>query len=265
MDWKKVQKLVEAINTYYAFAVLMYVAAIYVASHNHLFWWILLAVTPLLAGWTGYLLKGYFEDRNLKHGFKVISNVMSYEILGDHHYRLHYKMKIKAEANRMMVYPIGYQWSGETEGSLPVLSDPGQHLVGVVDKHDPLTGTFKVSSYKESVSSEGDWNYWFVSFDHALYKGETIDINYTQDFYDKKRIAKPWLYYMVNTSTDKLELSVKFPADSLPKKVTSSFSKLSDRRKSYASKGVNYDPEKQWATWVINHPKFGHVYRIDWQ
>jgi hypothetical protein len=265
MDLKKVQKLIEAINTYYGFAVLLYVAALYIATHNQFFWWILLGATPFLAGWTGYLLKGHFEDRNLKHGFRVLSNEMFYEILGDDKYRLHFCTKLKAEANRMMVYPIGYQWSGGTEGSVPVLGDPSQSIVGVVNLYDPVTGRTKVSSYKEKVSSESDWNYWFVGFDHALYKGEEVEIVYTQDFSDKKHIAKPWMYYMVNTTTNKLELSVKFPADALPKSVTSSFTKLNDRRKVYPSKGVEYVPEKQWATWVIRKPKLNHVYRIDWQ
>lgn len=265
MDWSKLHKLVEAVNTYYAFAVLMYVAVLYVSSRSHIFLWALLAATPLLAMWTGYLLKSYVDNRNQKHGFRVLSDATTYEIMDHNRYKLHVRTTIKAEANRMMAYPIGYQWTGEGKGMTPMLADPDQKLMGVVLKYDSEKGTAYVEPYKETVSSEDDWNYWFVALGRALYKGDTADIKYSQDFYDPKKKAKPCLYYMVNSKLEKLELNVKFSPNALPARVTGSYFKLNDRRHSYVQKGVAYDPDKQWATWTIDKPKYGYCYRIDWQ
>lgn len=265
MDWSKLNKLVEAVNTYYAFAVLLYVAVIYVSKNSQLFLLILLALTPLIAGWTGYLLHSYMQGRNQKHGFRLLSQVMTYEVRKNNKYFLRYTTTLRAEANRMMVYPIGYQWSGSTQGEVPTILNPEHRLVGVVQQYDPATHSAKVSSHTESVSSEDDWNYWFVGFNKALYKGDVTEIKYAQGFDDKSKLAKPCLYYLVNTPMDTLELNVKFPADQLPTVVTSSCFKLSDRRRSYPGKGLDYNPEKQWATWSIDKPKVGHCYRIDWR
>lgn len=265
MDWKKVQKLIEAVNTYYGFAVLVYLAVLYIASHNHIFWWALLTLTPVLAGWTGYLLKGYLEGRNLKYGFQVESHEVTYEILGSNRYRYTLSTQVKAAANRLMTYPVGYQWSGEGIGSIPKLPISGQSLLGIISKYNSDTGTAHITPYKEQVSSESDWNYWFVGLDHALYKGETANIKYIQDFYDARKKAKPYLYHMVNTATKKLELNVKFSAENLPTHVSGSYFKLNDRRRTYLAKGVVYNPDTQVATWTISRPKYGYCYRIDWQ
>ncbi|HSH17837.1 MAG TPA: hypothetical protein VK978_00485 [Candidatus Saccharimonadales bacterium] len=265
MDWSKLHKLVEVVNNYYAFAVMLYAAALFVSSHSQLFWWVAGILTPVLAGWGGYLLSGYLNARNQKHGFRLLSQIMTYEVQSDRKYVLRYSTKVRAETSRMMVYPIGYQWTGEGAGDIPKILDPEQKLVGVVMKYDREAAVAKVASYSESVSSEDEWNYWFVGFKRALYKGETADIKYVQEFYDRKKIAKPWLYYLVNTSMDKLELNVKFTSDTLPAKVTCSYFKLSDRRRIYESQGVTYDPDKQWASWTIDKPKYGYCYRIDWQ
>lgn len=265
MDWSKLHKLVEAINTYYAFTVLMYVATLFVLSHSQFFWWGVLALTPVVAAWSGYIFRSYLDGRNHKHGFKLLSQNMTYEIGADAVNTLRYTTQVQAQANRMMVYPVGYQWSGGTEGHVPRIIYPDQKLVGVVERYDAKSNTAKVASYKEVVSSEDDWNYWFVSFDKALYKGDTAIIKYVQEFEDKKHTAKPCLYYLVNTPMKRLELNVKFPANKLPKEVTCSYVKLSDRRKSYPSKGVYFDSDKQWATWIIEKPKYGYCYRIDWR
>jgi hypothetical protein len=241
------------------------VATLYVLAHSQLFWWIVVATAPLLAAWTGYLLKSYLDGRNIRHGFRLLSQVMSYEVGVNNAYTLRYTTKVKAEANRMMVYPVGYQWSGEHDGKVPRILYPDQKLVGVVDKYDTEKNLAKVASYKESVASEDDWNYWFVCFDKALYKGETAVIKYVQEFEDKKKIAKPSLYYLVSTPLDHLELNVKFSTDRVPSSVTCSYVKLSDRRKSYPAKGVHFDPDNKWATWIVEKPKFGYCYRIDWQ
>ena len=265
MDWTKLHKFVEAINSYYAFAVLMYAAALYVANNSRLFWWVLAAATPLLAGWTGYLIRSYLDARNQKHGFQLLSHAVTYEILPANKYRYRLSACIKAEANRMMVYPVGYQWSGEGAGSVPRLGDKGQYLIGAINKYDVENESAKIAPYKESISSEGDWYYWFIGLSRALYKGETADIKYTQEFSDPKKKAKPYLYHMVNTSIKRLELNVKFPENALPKSVSCSYFKLSDRRRTYSSKGLEYSTDKQLATWVVEKPKFGYCYRIDWQ
>jgi hypothetical protein len=265
MDLKKLQKVIDTFNSYYSFALVLYAFVLYTAAHSHVFLFIAIALTPVLTGWGGYLIHGYLSNRNLKHGFKLISNVMNYELLGNNKYLLSFKTDIEAEASRMMTYPIGYQWSGSGDGAVPQLADPKQKLIGVVKEASNEGRSASVMPYKETVSSEGDWNYWFVGFDHALYPGEKAQIRYSQLFEDKQRIAKPCIYYLVNTPMKRLELNVKFPANALPKTVTSSYFKLEDRRHAHTCEGVQYDPEKQWASWVIENPKYGYSYRIDWQ
>lgn len=265
MDWSKLNKLVEAVNTYYAFAVMMYVAVLYVSKNSQIFLWILFALTPVIAGWTGYLLKSYLESRNEKHGFRLLSNTMTYEVLGADKYRYTLHAVIQAEANRMMVYPVGLQWSGEGIAHMPRLSDPDQYLIGTITKYDREKKLARVAPYKEVVSSESDWNYWFIGLQRALYKGETAEITYSQEFHDLKKKAKPYIYHMVNTSVKQLELSVRFPAEALPVKVTGSYFSLKDRRRIYTSADVQYSPDKQWASWVVKKPKFGYCYRIDWR
>jgi hypothetical protein len=265
MDWSKLHKLVEAVNTYYAFAVLIYVAVLYVSGNSQIFLWVLFALTPVLAGWTGYLLRSYLSLRNQKHGFRLLSQAMTYEILPNHKYLLKFAISLQSEANRMMVFPVGYQWSGGGHGSIPRILTPGQQLIGVVKDYDTHTNTAHVTAHTENVSSEDDWSYWFVGFNRAMYKGEKTEIKYVQEFVDKQHIAKPCLYYMVNSPMDKLVLNVNFNDGELPQNVTCSYFKLSDRRRSYPSQGMEYDPDKQWATWTIDKPKYGYCYRIDWK
>ena len=265
MDLKKFQKVIDTFNSYYSFALVLYAFVLYAAAHSQVFLFVAIALTPILTAWGGYLIHSYLFDRNLKHGFKVISHAMNYEIVGNNRYKLNIKTDLKAQASRLMTYPIGYQWSGSGDGSLPKLADPQQKLVGVV-KHSEVNGeSARIIPYRETVSSEGDWNYWFVGFDHALYPGDKVSVNYSQDFEDKKKIAKPFIFCLVNTPMKRLELSVKFPSDALPKSVSSSYSKLADRRHAHNCPGVQFDPEKQWATWIIEKPKFSYSYRIDWR
>lgn len=265
MDWSKLQKAIEAINTYYSFAVLVYVILLYVSAHNELFLWILLATTPFLAAWSGYLLKGYVNLRYQRHGFKVVSDAATYEILGNNRYALRIATTLKAMANHLLSYPISYQWTGSGEELLPKVTGEGQQLIGVIKQYDPVTGHAKIGPYEETLPYEREWHYWLVGLTPPVNYGNTIEIKYGQEFYDKRRTAKPSFYYLVKNPMKKLELNVKFPADALPKTVTSSYIKPSNPRVPKATKGVQYDPDKQWATWVIDRPKTGYCYRIEWK
>lgn len=263
MDWNKLHKFVETINTYYAFAVLLYVAILYVASHSQLFWWILLALTPLIAGWTGFIFKSYLLLRNTRHGFKLLSDVMTYEVKGMHRYTLRYKTTLKAVNNHILSYPLGYQWTGEGEESIPIIKTPNYQLGGIIRQKPD--GSVTVEPYKEVISSQGEWHYWFIGLNPAAYKNDIVELNYEQDFYDRKKKAESCLFYPIKHPMNKLELNVKFSMEALPKKVSCSYIKLSDPRRIRHGKGMQYDPDKQWATWVIDNPKKGYCYRIDWQ
>ncbi len=264
MEAKRLQKSIEAINTYYAFFIMLYAIALYIASNSHIFPWVFFLATPVLAGWTGYLLKSYFERRNERHGFKILSDSMTYEINEDKTFNLRYSTKLQACRNHLMVYPIGYQWSGSNYQSVPELTNPGQSLLSRVEKYDPGTDAAKIAPYKLT-TTEGDWQYWFAAFNPPLQKGEVVDIKYIQKFEDKKRTAKPCLYYFVRTPIKRLELNVRFPGHISPTAVTAKYIKSSDSRRPYAGKGLQYDADKQWATWVIDNPKKGYCYRIEWQ
>lgn len=261
---KKLRKLIEAINSYYSFAVLLYAAALYAASHSRLFLWVLAGTTPLLAGWTGYLLNSYLQSRNYRQGFKIVSDVMTYEINSKHRSTLRYSTELKAGANHLVVYPIGYQWTGDGEESVPQITKPGQQLLATTERLDRKNTSANLAPYNLTGSTEGEWHYWFVAFNPPVHMGDTVHIRYQQEFNDKAGTSKPVLYYTVRVPMKRLELNVKFPAGALPKNVTCSFIKPSDPSRPRKSSGVKYDPDKQWATWVIDKPKKGYCYRIQW-
>jgi hypothetical protein len=267
MELKKFQKLIEAINTYYAFALLLYAAALFFTRHSQFLIWLALIATPLLAGWTGYILKGYLDRRNLYYGFKVQTRSLSYEINGKRHYVLRSNTKLKAASNHLMAYPILHQWSGDGKEDIPKLHVPGQHLLGVVRDEGSDNGSSPAAPYTLDTPSQGDWRVWFVGLNPPAQKGDEIEVRYSQEFIDRRESAKPYLYYVVSVPMDKLELSVKFPKELLPKSVTGRFYKPSEPRMPHKSRegAVNYDADKQWATWVIDNPKRGYCYRIDWQ
>lgn len=258
---KKLQKFIEAINTYYAFALLLYAGVLYAASNSTFFFWVVLCATPLIAAWSGYLLRAFIEQRIQRHGFRIVSDSMSYEIGQHHDYTLHYSTHLLAAADHLMMYPICYQWSGSGTEGIPQLANEGQQLLAPLRIGHHRTGPFEPMA----VSTEGNWHYWFVAFNPPVHKGSEVEIKYSQDFQDKRGTAKPYIYYFVRTSMKKLELSVKFPSDFHPTNVTSSFIKAGDPNRPYRKPGVIYDADKQWAIWTINKPKRGYYYRIDWQ
>jgi len=265
MSLKKVHKLVEAVNDYYAFSLLAYAAVLYVASHHHAFFWILGFLTPFLAGWTGYLLKSYLDNRSQQHGVRMLSDVMTYEIKDKHSYTLRYATKIKAMTSPVMIYPKAYQWTGQGKEYPPKVTGKGQQLLSPIE-HSKKDVAIKISPYESTnLTTEGDWHYWFIALNPPLYKGDTTVIKYSQEFFDKKGQAKPYLYYFVRRSMERLELNVKFPSNDLPTKVGSSFIKPSDPHHQQRMEGVKFDPEKQWATLVIHKPKRGYCYIIHWQ
>jgi hypothetical protein len=265
MNLKKLQKLLNAINTYYGSAVLLYTAVLYFTAHSHLFRWIFMLSTPILTAWSGYLLKGYLDSRNLRYAFRKLSDVMTYEIVDNHKYILRFTTTLKAGANHLLVYPIAYQWTGRGEESVPTITNPGQQLLAHVKRRTNKDNTVEVAPTNVTTETNGDWHYWFIGLNPPVHKDEIVEIKYSQEFYDTKASAKPYLYYFVKTKMKRLELNVKFPAGALPQKVTGYYIKPSDPGRPYTSKDVDYDSDKQWATWTINHPKKGYCYRIEWQ
>ncbi len=260
---KKLQKFIEAINTYYAFALLLYALLLYAAGNSRVFLWILCGGVPLLMAWGGYLLRSVVEQRTQRHGFTVMSDSMIYEIGPKHNYTLRYTTRLRAATDHLMVYPIGYQWSGSGVEGIPLLAHDGQQLLTVYRHDRRSTETLPYEAM--TVSTEGNWHYWFIAFNPPVHRGNDVEIKYSQSFQDKAGTAKPYLYYFVRTSMKTLELSVKFPTGSHPIDVRSSYVKATDPNRPYNKPGVVYDKDKQWATWIIHRPKRGYSYRIDWQ
>lgn len=265
MSLKKVNKWLDIINNYYAFALLISGAIAFVYRNNYLLL-VLGCTVPPLAVWTGYLLRGYFDRRSQRRGFYVIADSISYEIGKKNTYTLHYKTKVKAAWNHLMVYPIGYQWTGSGEEGIPKVTGKGQQLLTAYQPVGKRGKAVKVRPYESTaLSTEGDWHYWFIALNPPLHRNQVIEIKYSQDFVDKTGAARPYLYHFVRTPIEKLELSIHFNDGKLPKKVTGSYIKPSDSGRPYNKKGVIYDRDKQWATWVIHNPKKGYCYRIHWE
>ncbi|HEU5187143.1 MAG TPA: hypothetical protein VFT87_01425 [Candidatus Saccharimonadales bacterium] len=260
---RKIRKWVDTINTYYAFALLLYGLILFIARHSNIFLAFLLVTLPPLTGWTGYLLRSYFDRRNQRHGFTMVSDGMSYEIRKNHKYILRYTTKLRAAGDHLMTYPVGYQWTGAGRQGAPHVFSKHQHIMKVV--HKSKNGVEKIAPYKLANAADGDWQYSFVAFNPPVHNGELVQIDYEQEFYDKQHRAKPILYYFVRTPMKRLELSVKFPASGLPKAVTGSYIKPSDSRRPYLKRGVRFNKNQRWASWVISKPKRGYCYRITWQ
>lgn len=257
----KLKELADAINSYYALALLIYPALLFVTSNTKLFVAVALVASPIMAGWGGYLLRSFVARNNRWYGFRVVSDVMTYEIDQHHKYSLRYATTVKADTNHLMVYPVGYQWTGKGTEDVPTVTTKGQQLLSIVknNKVTPLP-------YKESsVSLEGDWHYWFIALNPPMHKGQVTTLRYKQNFHDKEQAAKPFLFYYVRTKMEKLELNVIFPASALPKKVVGTYTKLSDMSRPYTDASVVYDVDERKASWTILKPKKGYCYRLDWQ
>jgi hypothetical protein len=261
MDSEKIPKFVDLINSYYSFVLLVYALVLYAASHTHLFKYVFVIVTLALAGWLGYIIKGFLEQRNQRYGFKVLSNVMSYDVGRNDKYTLRFHTKIRAESDHLFVYPVGHQWTGGGQEVPPKVTGEGQTLLANIEKNGEVE---RVVPYRLTETTEGEWQYWFVALNPPLQKGETADIKYSQVFHDTSKTAIPSLYYYVRTSTKRLELNVTFPANSGTKKITATYAKLTDGMRPYVSNAVVYDPDKRLATWTIENPKKGYCYRISW-
>lgn len=255
---KKVNQWIDTINNYYAFALLVYTAALFVAGYTNLFFAVFITATPVIAGWSGYLLKGYIDKRNLLHGFRVESNIITYEVNQSHRYILHYDMKLKAGRDHRMMYPITYQWSGSGEESIPKLKSKHMRLMVPyqTSRKSPATGL--------SLGSDSNWKYWFIALDPPAHKDDSVSIDYSQDFYDKKGKALPQLYYVVRVPMKRLVLNVSFAKGLEPRRVACSYTKPSRFDRQYESTGVEYDRTRRWATWTINNPKVGYHYKISW-
>lgn len=259
--FKKSVQWAEALNTFYQAIGILYVIALAVAALNRSTLLIIIAVVaPVVAGLAGYLLRPLVEERTQRYGFRILSDQMTYEIKGNNRYTLTYSTTLQAATDYLMVYPIGHQWSGKGEESTPKLANPGQQLMAPV----AINKKQKSAPYEaHSITAEGNWRYWFAAFNPPIHKGNTVTIDYSQNFHDTKNTAQPYLYYFVRKPMKKVELQVKFPAKHLPPEVRGSFAKTNDPNRPYKKDGVVYDKHKQWATWTIHHPKRGY-YRLDW-
>jgi hypothetical protein len=264
MELRRFQKFIEAINTYYAFALLLYGAALYFLSHSQLFVWGILTLTPLLAGWSGYLAYAWLERRNSRFGLSVIADAMTYEIGKQRKYTLRYHTKLKARTDHVMVYPVGHRWSGQGKEEMPVVHSDGQQLLAVVEQSRHATDATTIAPYTLSMATGGDWRYWFIALNPPVQRGETFSVKYSQTFHDEAGTAKPQLNYFVRTPMDQLELSVKFPKHDMPDVVRGCYFTPWDSRRPYESDSVVFDPDKGWATWTIRRPKRGYCYRIYW-
>lgn len=251
-------KLVDATNTYYSFALIVYGFILYGLRHDHIFIWVLLGALLLLALWVGDAVSRLQRLREVLYGFRIVAESMTYDIGKSNRYILHYTTELQAEDNHLFAYPISHQWTGSGEGQLPKIVGEGNGLLGVVGQDG------MAQPYKLNLSSGGDWRYWFIAFNPPLQKGDRTTIKYSQEFYDEDKKAKPSLYYFVRTSMESLELCVNFKNGTLPKQVTACYFKPSDNKRPYKSKDFTYDEDKRSIVWKIEKPKRGYCYRIDW-
>jgi hypothetical protein len=260
---KFLSSLVNTVNAYYSFALIIYVAFIYATRHNHFFIWIIIAATLSMAAWGGYTIHSLMQQRIQRYGFRTIKDSMTYDVSKPSRHILRYSTEIKAEADHLFVYPIAHQWTGSGAEEMPTVSEPGQQVLAQVNTIDKAEGP-KVGPYRLTMASGGEWQYWFVAFNPPMQKGDTALVKYSQAFNNADHTAKPCLYYYVSRSMARLELTVKFPPNEKTKAITAHFFKPSDNRRPFTIKDAHYDPDNHTANWVIDHPKKGYCYQINW-
>ena len=266
---KKLRQFIDAVNSWYGFSLIAYAAVVYLYSHTVLLISLLLLGIPIFTGWGGYIFRGYWQARTQRYGFRILSDDVSYEIGPNKTYTFSYNTQVKACVDHLMVYPVGYRWSGEGEETMPQVTGAGQHLLAMIQnpkhKKGKKADLAKLLPYQTTISADGDWRYSFIVLNPPIHKDQTVNIEYSQGFVDTKNKARPRLNYFVRMPLDEVTLNIKFPDGVEPKKLTSSYIKPADPSKPLEREGVVFDKTKHWATWHITDPKPGYCYRIDWE
>jgi len=260
--FKEPKEWADTFNSYYQVILALNAIGIAVAAWNRSTLVIAIAVLfGLLSAAIGFILRPIIEEQTQWYGFRIISNTMTYEIKNTNDFKLSYKTNLNPAQDHLMMYPIGHHWTGSGAESVPKLDSPDQQIMA------PLVGktlTAKPKPYEATaISVAGDWRYWFVAFNPALHKGKPVTIEYSQNFHDTKKSAKPFMYYFVRRPMKKLTLVAKFPASKIPSEVIGSYIKTNDPNKADILDGVVYDKHKRCATLTIHRPKRGY-YRLDW-
>lgn len=256
---------VNAINTYYSFAVLVYAFFLYSERHNRFFLLIFIAATFGLAILIGYLIHSFIDQHSIKCGFRLLNTTISYDVSNPKgKVKTHYKSTIIAETDYLFVYPLAYQWSGNGAENLPKSLNPRLRISSIIND-ESTNKTTGPEPYKLSTARDGEWYYWLLTFNPPLHKGEVTDIDYIQQFDNSDHSAKQTFYYSVESPMKTLELNIRLPNNKSVKEVTCRYFKPTDNRKSYSGTGLIYNEDTHSAQWMIKNPKIGYQYHIDWR
>lgn len=263
MVFNRLEKFIEVSNNFYAFALLVYAVILYFSGHYLVLVWLLIVASPLLAGWTGFLLHGFYERHYLYHGFKILADTMTYELGPKQRATLRYDLELQAKQDNLLVYPIAHEWTGIGSEQTPELADPRQSILGVITQNSDQPSL--PQPYSFDGTSAGNWKYWFVAFKPGVSKNQIVRISYKQKFVASVMQAKPQLSYTPQISMKRLTLNVRLPAGAKPESVMSGFSKPYAPRQVVPQSELQFDPDKEWVTWVIHKPKRGYTYSITWK
>lgn len=233
-----------------------------VKGHHHFFLVVLVASTLILACWVGYLLRTLKDwVRPSFFGFKILSEIITYSVDGHDHYTLDYSIDVKACENNLKFYPIRYNWTGGGEYKVPKVSGDGQYLMAVFDKEKEEAAPYieQQNSHDLGLSS------YFIAFNPPLSKKDKATIEYSQEFHDLAKVAKPLLDIIPMTSVDKLTLRVKLPIGVRPSTIATRTFKPGKPDKPIKKDGkALFDKPTGLITWVPNNPRRGYLYRIGW-
>lgn len=262
---KESKEWADTLNSYSQAIIAINAAGIVIAAWNGSTLVIALALSlAVISAAAGFILRPIIEEQKQWYGFRIISNKMTYEIKNSNDSKLSYKLELDPAQDHLMMYPIGHNWTGTGAESTPKLLSPNQQIMAPIVHKGGKTTPAKPKPYEaNAISVAGNWRYWFVAFNPAVHKGKPVTIEYSQNFHDTKKSAKPFMYYFVRRPMQKLTLVAKFPAHHTPSEVTGSFIKADDPNKADILDNVVYDKHKRCATLTINRPKRGY-YRLDW-
>jgi hypothetical protein len=114
-------------------------------------------LTIALAVWIGFAARTFYERRTQRRGFRVVSDVMTYEVGRHNKYVLRYKTTIEAKADHLIVYPLGHQWTGSGQESMPQVIGKGQTILAQIKPPEHNQDTLHIVPYILTNPVDGDW------------------------------------------------------------------------------------------------------------
>jgi hypothetical protein len=189
-------------------------------------------------------------DRSAAPSYRVISKDYHY-MISDADFRSHtYRRVTLIEAVRPGVTQMEcwYQWSGQGEEGLPVVTSPGHRL---------MTQPMKSSN----------WKYYYIHLGRELEVGEQERVDVEQELYDTGLEFESYLNATISDpGIESVTLQVTLPRERPPSRVDNLILDSHGPGAAILESSLgSYDPDSSTIIWVVPiEPHLGHRYEIRW-